>query len=196
MKRVLIIVSITLLIFCGIALMIICGIFQDSYIPSYEESQQNFIKNEQYFQKTEDCFLEIVRCCSISDTTWELVRFYIDESHDNFFFQLYCSMEDRWELIFPIRISGIDISQDQKEAIQSYGINPQMVEMLYSNLKRTDCCMIQKSNENNYVSFFMKYRQLKFYSINYLFYPQSIEVDSIRPVSNTLLGRRVTIITN
>ena len=31
--------------------------------PSYEGTRQNFIKNELYFQKTEDCFQKIVQCC-------------------------------------------------------------------------------------------------------------------------------------
>ncbi len=53
--------------------------------------------------------------------------------------------------------------------------------------------MIQKSKKKHYASFFMKYRQLKFYSINYIFYPQPIEVDTIQPLSNTPLGRRVRI---
>ena len=163
------------------------------YKPSYEKNRQNFITNERYFQKTEDCFLEIVRCCSISDSTWEIIRFYIDDSHKNFVFDLFFPMENKWELLFPIKDSNVEICPEQQQILQSIGIDYQTVKKLYSNFKETNCCRIQRINGNNHVLFVMTYKQLDFYSINYMFYPQPIEADSIRPISNSSLGQRVTV---
>lgn len=163
------------------------------YKPSYEKNRQNFITNERYFQKTEDCFLEIVRCCSISDSTWEIIRFYIDDSHKNFVFDLFFPMENKWELLFPIKDSNVEICPEQQQILQSIGIDYQTVKKLYSNFKETNCCRIQRINGNNHVLFVMTYKQLDFYSINYMFYPQPIEADSIRPISNSSLGQRVIV---
>lgn len=163
------------------------------YKPSYEKNRQNFITNERYFQKTEDCFLEIARCCSISDSTWEIIRFYIDNSHKNFVFDLFFPMENKWELLFPIKDSNVEICPEQQQILQSIGIDYQTVKKLYSNFKETNCCRIQRINGNNHVLFVMTYKQLDFYSINYMFYPQPIEADSIRPISNSSLGQRVTV---
>jgi len=98
--------------------------------PSYEGTRQNFINNELYFQKTEDCFQKIFQCCSSVDSTMELIRFTIDNSSNNFVFFQYFSIEDRRQLLFPIRDSGLEISQNQKETLQSNGITPQMIETL------------------------------------------------------------------
>lgn len=163
------------------------------YKPSYEKNRQNFITNERYFQKTEDCFLEIARCCSISDSTWEIIRFYIDNSHKNFVFDLFFPMENKWELLFPIKDSNVEICPEQQQILQSIGIDYQTVKKLYSNFKETNCCRIQRINGNNHVLFVMTYKQLDFYSINYMFYPQPIEADSIRPISNSSLGQRVIV---
>lgn len=163
------------------------------YKPSYEKNRQNFITNERYFQKTEDCFLEIARCCSISDSTWEIIRFYIDDSHKNFVFHLFFPMENKWELLFPIKDSNVEICPEQQQILQSIGIDYQTVKKLYSNFKETNCCRIQRINGNNHVLFVMTYKQLDFYSINYMFYSQPIEADSIRPISNSSLGQRVTV---
>ena len=163
------------------------------YKPSYEKNRQNFITNERYFQKTEDCFLEIVRCRSISDSTWEIIRFYIDDSHKNFVFDLFFPMENKWELLFPIKDSNVEICPEQQQILQSIGIDYQTVKKLYSNFKETNCCRIQRINGNNHVLFVMTYKQLDFYSINYMFYPQPIEADSIRPISNSSLGQRVIV---
>ena len=163
------------------------------YKPSYEKNRQNFITNERYFQKTEDCFLEIVRCCSISDSTWEIIRFHIDDSHKNFVFDLFFPMENKWELLFPIKDSNVEICPEQQQILQSIGIDYQTVKKLYSNFKETNCCRIQRINGNNHVLFVMTYKQLDVYSINYMFYPQPIEADSIRPISNSSLGQRVIV---
>ena len=163
------------------------------YKPSYEKNRQNFITNERYFQKTEDCFLEIARCCSISDSTWEIIRFYIDDSHKNFVFDLFFPMENKWELLFPIKDSNVEICPEQQQILQSIGIDYQTVKKLYSNFKETNCCRIQRINGNNHVLFVMTYKQLDFYSINYMFYPQPIDADSIHPISNSSLGQRVTV---
>lgn len=162
--------------------------------PSYEETKQNFIKNESYFQKTEDCFLKIVQCCSSADSTMELARFSIDNSRNNFVFFQYFSMEDRRQLLFRIRASGLEISQDQSEMLQSLNIAPQMIETLYSNLKKTNCRSVEKHNPNSSNVTCMTFKILDYCSINYIFYPQPFEEDSIkRHISNTPLGRRVRI---
>ncbi len=162
--------------------------------PSYEGTRQNFINNELYFQKTEDCFQKIFQCCSSVDSTMELIRFTIDNSSNNFVFFQYFSIEDRRQLLFPIRDSGLEISQNQKETLQSNGITPQMIETLYSNLKKTNCRSVEKDKLNSNNTIFMTFKILDYCSIQYMFYPQPFEEDSIKShISNTPLGRRVRI---
>ena len=160
--------------------------------PSYEGTRQNFINNELYFQKTENCFLEIANCC-LSDSSQGTLLFSILESDDEFLFRLFFSTENETELVFPIRDSIIEITQDQKEKLQSRGIDYQKVQTLYSDLKKTNCCAISKYGGNPYNLFSMTFKILDYCSIDYLFYPQPIEVDSIQAISNSPLGQRVTI---
>ncbi|MBR4135766.1 MAG: hypothetical protein IKU03_05095 [Bacteroidales bacterium] len=160
--------------------------------PSYEETRQNFIKNESYFQKAADCFLEIANYC-LSDSTQGTLLFSIQESGDEFLFRLFFSTENETELVFPIRNSDIEISQDQKKILESRGIDYKMVQTLYSNLKKTSCRAITKCEGNPDVLFYMTFKILDYCAIDYLFYPHSIDEDSIRPISNSPLGQRVAI---
>ena len=200
MNRILRIIVLSILIVIGVIgvayVVIIAYINYDVFgkSPSYEETKQNFIRNESYFQKTEDCFRKIVQCYSSADSTWGVIRFSIDNSRNNFVFFHSLSMEDRRQLLFPIRASGLEISQDQSEMLQSLNIDPQMVETLYSNLKKTNCRSVEKHNPNSNDVIWMTFKILDYCSIDYMFYPQPFEEDSIkRHISDTPLGRRVRI---
>lgn len=161
--------------------------------PSYEGTRQNFINNELYFQKTEDCFLKIVQCC-LPDSSQGSLLFSIQESGNEFLFRLFFSTENETELVFPIRNSDIEISQDHKKILQSRGIDYKLVKALYSNLKKTNCRSVEKDKLNSNNAIFMTFKILDYCSINYLFYPQPFEEDSIkRHISNTPLGQRVRI---
>lgn len=200
MNRILRIIVLSILIVIGVIgvayVAIMAYIHYDVFgkSPSYEGTKQNFIKNEFCFQKTEDCFQKIFQSCSSADSTMELIRFTIDNSRNNFVFFQYFSMEDRRQLLFPIRDSGLEISQNQKETLQSNGITPQMIEILYSNLKKTNCRSVEKDKLNSNNAIFMTFKILDYCSIQYMFYPQPFEEDSIKShISNTPLGRRVRI---
>ena len=200
MKRVLKIIALSFFLIIGVVglayVTIIACINHDVFgkSPSYEGTRQNFINNELYFQKTEDCFQKIFQCCSSVDSTMELIRFTIDNSSNNFVFFQYFSIEDRRQLLFPIRDSGLEISQNQKETLRSNGITPQMIETLYSNLKKTNCRSVEKDKLNSNNTIFMTFKILDYCSIQYMFYPQPFEEDSIKShISNTPLGRRVRI---
>ena len=161
--------------------------------PSYEGTRQNFINNELYFQKTEDCFQKIVQCC-LPDSSQGSLLFSIQESGNEFLFRLFFSTENKTELVFPIRNSDIEISQDHKKILQSRGIDYKLVKALYSNLKKTNCRSVEKDKLNSNNAIFMTFKILDYCSINYLFYPQPFEEDSIkRHISNTPLGQRVRI---
>lgn len=161
--------------------------------PSYEGTRQNFINNELYFQKTEDCFQKIVQCC-LPDSSQGSLLFSIQESGNEFLFRLFFSTENETELVFPIRNSDIEISQDHKKILQSRGIDYKLVKALYSNLKKTNCRSVEKDKLNSNNAIFMTFKILDYCSINYLFYPQPFEEDSIkRHISNTPLGQRVRI---
>ena len=198
MKRVLKIIALSFFLIIGVVglayVTIIACINHDVFgkSPSYEDTRQNFIMNEPYFQKTADCFLEIANCC-LSDSSQGTLLFSILESDDEFLFRLFFSTENETELVFPIRDSNIEITQDQKEQLQSRGIDYKKVQTLYSNLKKTNCRAITKDAGNSDVLFYMTFKILDYCAIDYLFYTQPIEADSIRPVSNSPLGRRVTI---
>ena len=163
--------------------------------PSYEETRQNFIKNEPYFQETENCFLEIANCC-LSDSSQGTLLFSILESDDEFLFRLFFSTENETELVFPIRNTDIEISQDHKKILKSRGIDYKLVKALYSNLKKTNCRVITKCNGNPDVLYYMTFKILDYCAIDYLFYLQPIEEDSIHAISNSPLGQRVTISVN
>lgn len=138
------------LAYMGIMVYIHYDVFGKS--PSYEDTRQNFIKNEPYFEKTEDCFLEIADCC-LPDSLKGTLLFSILESSDKFMFRLFFSTENETELVFPIRDSNIEITQDQKEQLQSRGIDYKKVQTLYSNLKKTNCRAITKDAGNSDVLF-------------------------------------------
>lgn len=161
--------------------------------PSYEGTRQNFIKNELYFQKTEDCFQKIVQCC-LPDSSQGSLLFSIQESDDEFLFSLFFSTENETELVFPIKNSDIEISQDQKNILKSRGIDYKMVQTLYSILKKTNCRAITKC-DGSHILFYMTFKILDYCAIEYIFYPHAIEEDSIRPISNSSLGQRVAIST-
>jgi len=186
----LLVIGVVSLVYVGILAYIHYDVFGKS--PSYEGTRQNFIKNEPCFQKTENCFLEIADCC-LPDSSKGTLLFSILESGDEFMFRLFFSTENETELVFPIRKSNIEITQSQKEKLQSRGIDYQKVQTLYSDLKKTNCRAITKDAGNSDVLFYMTFKVLDYCAIDYLFYSQPIEVDSIRPVSNSPLGRRVTI---
>jgi len=161
--------------------------------PSYEGTRQNFINNELYFQKTEDCFQKIVQCC-LPDSSQGSLLFSIQESGNEFLFRLFFSTENETELVFPIRNSDIEISQDHKKILQSRGIDYKLVKALYSNLKKTNCRSVEKDKLNSNNAIFMTFKILDYCSIQYMFYPQPFEEDSIkRHISNTPLGQRVRI---
>lgn len=161
--------------------------------PSYEGTRQNFINNELYFQKTEDCFQKIVQCC-LPDSSQGSLLFSIQESGNEFLFRLFFSTENETELVFPIKNSDIEISQDHKKILKSRGIDYKLVKALYSNLKKTNCRSVEKDKLNSNNAIFMTFKILDYCSINYLFYPQPFEEDSIkRHISNTPLGQRVRI---
>ena len=186
----LLVIGVVSLVYVGILAYIHYDVFGKS--PSYEGTRQNFIKNEPYFEKIEDSFLEIADCC-LPDSLKGTLLFSILESSDKFMFRLFFSTENETELVFPIRDSNIEITQDQKEKLQSRGIDYQKVQTLYSDLKKTNCRAITKDAGNSDVLFYMTFKVLDYCAIDYLFYSQPIEADSIRPVSNSPLGRRVTI---
>ena len=163
--------------------------------PSYEGTRQNFIKNELYFQETENCFLEIANCC-LSDSSQGSLLFSIQESGNEFLFRLFFSTENETELVFPIKNSDIEISQDHKKILKSRGIDYKLVKALYSNLKKTNCRAITKCNGNPDVLYYMTFKILDYCAIDYLFYLQPIEEDSIHAISNSPLGQRVTISVN
>ena len=194
MKRSQIIIVLSLLLVVSLAFVTIMVYTNRDVIGgvSYEETKQNFINNEPYFQKTENCFLEIANCC-LSSSSQGTLLFSILESDDEFFFFLFFSTENETELVFPIRNSNIEITQDQKEKLQSRGIDYHKVQSLYSNLKKTNCCAITKCCGNPDVLFYMTFKILDHCTIDYIFYPHSIEVDSIRPISNSSLGQQVAI---
>ena len=198
MKRVLKIIALSFFLIIGVVglayVTIIACINHDVFgkSPSYEDTRQNFIMNEPYFQKTADCFLEIADCC-LSDSSQGTLLFSILESDDEFLFRLFFSTENETELVFPIRDSNIEITQDQKEILQSRGIDYQKVQTLYSDLKKTNCCVISIYDGNPYNLFSMTFKILDYCAIDYLFYSQPIEVDSIRPISNSSLGQQVAI---
>ena len=157
------------LAYMGIMAYIHYNVFGKS--PSYEDTRQNFIKNEPYFEKIEDSFLQIADCC-LPDSSKGTLLFSILESSDKFMFRLFFST---------------------KEKLQSRGIDYKKVQTLYSNLKKTNCRAITKDAGNSDVLFYMTFKILDYCAIDYLFYTQPIEADTIRPVSNSPLGRRVTI---
>lgn len=198
MKRIPKIIVLSLLLVIGIVglayVAIMAYIHYDVFgkSPSYEGTRQNFIKNESYFQETEDCFLKIADC-SLSDSTQGTLLFSIKESGDEFFVRLFFSTENETELVFPIKNSNIEINQDQKKILKSRGIDYKMVEILYSNLKKTNCRAITKCEDNPDVLFYMTFKVLDYCAIDYIFYPHPIDVDSIRPISNSSLGQRVAI---
>ena len=57
----LLVIGVVSLVYVGILAYIHYDVFGKS--PSYEDTRQNFIKNEPYFEKIEDSFLEIADCC-------------------------------------------------------------------------------------------------------------------------------------
>ena len=194
MKRSLIIFVPSLLLVVSIAFAVIMVYINRDVVgrASYEETKQNFTANEPYFQKTADCFLEIANCC-LSGPSQGTLLVSILESDDEFLFRLFFSTKNETELVFPIGDSGIEITQDQKEKLQFRGIDYHKVQTLYSNLKKTNCCAITKCGCNPDVLFYMTFKILDHCTIDYIFYPQSIEVDSIRPISNSSLGQQVAI---
>lgn len=194
MKRSLIFFVPSLLLVVSIAFAVIMVYINRDVVgrASYEETRQNFTANEPYFQKTADCFLEIANCC-LSGPSQGTLLVSILESDDEFLFRLFFSTKNETELVFPIGDSGIEITQDQKEKLQFRGIDYHKVQTLYSNLKKTNCCAITKCGGNPDVLFYMTFKILDHCTIDYIFYPQSIEVDSIRPISNSSLGQQVAI---
>ena len=138
----LLVIGVVGLAYVGIMAYIHYDVFGKS--PSYEGTRQNFIKNEPCFQKTENCFLEIADCC-LPDSSKGTLLFSILESGDEFMFRLFFSTENETELVFPIRDSNIEITQDQKEQLQSRGIDYKKVQTLYSNLKKKIVVQSQKT---------------------------------------------------
>lgn len=184
------VIGVVSLAYVGVMAYIHYDVFGES--PSYEDTRQNFIMNEPYFQKTENNFLEIANCC-LSDSLQGFLLFSILESDGEFLFRLFFSSDNETELVFPIRDSNIVITQDQKKALHFRGIDYKLVKALFSNLKKTNCCVISKQDGNPYNLFSMTFKILDYCSIDYMFYPQPIEVDSIHAISNSPLGQRVTI---